>query len=259
MAYAFSWLCWSPYLLPGFPVSWQTSSFLHYLGLLGPLVAALFWTGRAEKTGLGALLRSMLIPRGSALYWLVVPLLPFLLLTGCAWIATQGQLSTLDWSGIWRSHELQTIRPLAFVALNVFVVGFGEETGWRGYALPRLQSRYSALTSTLLLTIGWAIWHWPLFFYVNSGYHTMNMAGLFGWLISLVTGAILFTWLFNSSRGSVLACALFHASMDMAFMADLGKPELMNYIGMAVTVGGIAIVVFCKPTHLSRRTRLTKR
>ncbi|WP_138991091.1 CPBP family intramembrane glutamic endopeptidase [Larkinella sp. C7] len=254
---AISWLCWSPYWLPFFPEAWKTSAFLHYLGLLGPLLSAVIWTKTENSSrGLRALFTSLLVPRKPAFYGLLGALLPFLILFTAVGISTHGAIQTVDWRGLWHSHELATISPIPFVALNLFVVGFGEETGWRGYALPRLQQRFSALTSSLLITAGWALWHWPLFFYVRSGYHSMDGAGIVGWLISLLTGSILFTWLFNSSRGSLLACALFHATMDIAFMADLGRPDVMTYVGMAVTLWGVGILLVWKPTNLSRQPRV---
>ncbi|RAJ89676.1 CAAX prenyl protease-like protein [Larkinella arboricola] len=252
-AYGFSWICWSPYLMPGFPESWQYSAFLHYLGLTGPLLAAGLWTYiENDQAGLQRLARSLLVPRGPAFYWLVVPIIPFLLLGFATGVISSGELLAIDWSGLWRSRELSSIHPAAFILLNVFVVGFGEEAGWRGFALPHLQQRYPAWAASLLITAGWALWHWPLFFYQRSGYYTMDMGGISGWLVSLVTGSFLFTWLFNSSRGSVLACALFHASMDITFMADLGEPRLMNTIGMVITAWGLGLLILYNPRRLSR-------
>ncbi|GAB3893954.1 type II CAAX endopeptidase family protein [Larkinella knui] len=256
-AYAISWLCWSPYFLPFFPVFWKTSAFLHYAGLVGPLISAIFWSKIEDpKASLPTLLRNLLVPRRPVFYWLFLPFFPFLILFFAVWINTEGALEIVNWSGLWHSRELSSLLPYQYIALTVFVVGFGEETGWRGFALPRLQQRYSALLSSLILTAGWAIWHWPLFFYVRSGYYTMDIAGIGGWLMSLLTGSILFTWLFNSSRGSVLVCALFHASMDIAFMADLNRPGVMNSVGMLVTLWGIGILVILKPANLSRRERV---
>src|SRR5512134_804229 len=69
------------------------------------------------------------------------------------------------------SLSLETVQqalsnPLQLVALIVmtFLVGpLSEELGWRGYALDRLQFRWNALTSSILLRLLWGGWHLPLF------------------------------------------------------------------------------------------------
>ena len=71
------------------------------------------------------------------------------------------------------------------VALLIVVVnGFGEETGWRGYALPQLQKRFSPLTSTLILAGFWAGWHIPQFFALHS-YKGFSAATGVGFLFGL--------------------------------------------------------------------------
>jgi membrane protease YdiL (CAAX protease family) len=86
--------------------------------------------------------------------------------------------------------------------------GIGEEIGWRGYALPRLQKDYNALSSTVILTIFWVLWHLPLFFYL------FDPAIAVRWVFALYMGAIVFTWLFNSTDGSILIAAVFHGCFN---------------------------------------------
>ena len=133
--------------------------------------------------------------------------------------------------------------------------GLGEEVGWRGFALPRLQARHSALVATLLLTVGWAVWHIPLFLY-RPGYTGLGIAGVAGWLFSLVTGAVLLTWLYNSSRGSLLVVALFHATVDVVFTSTSSSPMVVNVLGAFITVWGILVVMVAGPRFLSRRGAL---
>ena len=98
--------------------------------------------------------------------------------------------------------------------------GCGEELGWRGFALPRLQRTHSAFISSLLLTTGWAGWHLPAFFYVPS-YTAIGLRILPGFFLGLLAGAIVLTWRYNSSGRSVLAVALWHASFNFV----TGSPD----------------------------------
>ena len=135
--------------------------------------------------------------------------------------------------------------------------GFGEEVGWRGFALPRLQARHGAFVASLLLSLGWALWHLPLFFY-RPGYTQMGAAGIAGWFFSLLTGAVLLTWLYNESRGSILVVALFHAAVDVAFTSGISSPSVVQATGGLVTLWGLIVLVAAGPRYLSRRGKMIR-
>jgi hypothetical protein len=80
----------------------------------------------------------------------------------------------------------------------------------------------------------------------------MGPAAAAGWLLSLLTGAVLLTWLYNASRGSVLVVALFHATVDVAFTSDVASPLVVNATGALVTLWGIAVLAAVGPRHLAR-------
>lgn len=94
-------------------------------------------------------------------------------------------------------------------ALLLVITGIlnGEELAWRGFALPRLQAKYNALTSSLILAVPWTLFHLPLFFDQN-----MNMPSFTSFAVRMAALTILFTWLFNHTRGSVLLAYIFHAA-----------------------------------------------
>ena len=108
-------------------------------------------------------------------------------------------------SGFGRYSGLSAI---GVVPVVVIVVGltFGEETGWRGFALPLLQRRYGALAAALLVTPIWALWHLPYFFTVTT-YRGFAPVGYVGFVFGLACGSIVLTWLYNGTGGSILACA----------------------------------------------------
>ena len=102
---------------------------------------------------------------------------------------------------------------LIYVVYMMIFVALGEEVGWRGYALPALQARYSALIASLILGVMWALWHLPVFFNPDTSYSDLPF---FLFVAFLVPVAILMTWLFNSTAGSVFMAMLFHAVMNSA-------------------------------------------
>jgi membrane protease YdiL (CAAX protease family) len=167
-------------------------------------------------------------------------------------------------TGVWLNFQKTGLNkefpqfnlPVLFI-YNLVFFGFGEETGWRGFALPRLQTRFSALKATLVLTLFWALWHWPLFLY-RPGYASMGPGGAAGWLLSLLTGSVLLTWLYNSSRGSVMVCAIFHATIDIAFTSDYLDKNIVGLMGMCITLWGIAVILIYKPRNLSRSFKVSK-
>ncbi|MCZ7571546.1 MAG: CPBP family intramembrane metalloprotease [Ardenticatenaceae bacterium] len=107
--------------------------------------------------------------------------------------------------------------PLSLLGFVVFTLFFGpvpEELGWRGYVLDRLQARWSALTSSLVLGIVHVAWHLPLFFIAAHPIgHVFPMGSVRFWLdfvAGTVVLAVMLTWLYNNTGRSTLAAILFH-------------------------------------------------
>lgn len=219
----------------------------HALGGLGPMIAAFVCIRIAKgRTGVFSLLRSMIDVRSPVLV-IIALIAPFVLLLA----AMVYDAPTAHATGILHNREFPNWSFAVFALYNLFFFGFGEEVGWRGFALPRLQQRMNAFWASALLTLFWAVWHWPLFLY-RPGYVSMDAAGIAGWVFSLLTGSVLLTWLFNSSRGSLLVVAIFHATVDIAFTCEAATPAVIGVMGFLITVWGIVMVVVMKPRDLSR-------
>lgn len=255
-AYAISWLLWSPLWLPYFGV--PATTFLpwqHGFGGLGPMLAAFLTTALFDgKPGLQVLWKRLFQWRPPA--WTTIAIfLPFVFALLGSLIARFSDNFSADFSKMGTSSEFPELSIAGFLLYNIVFFGYGEEVGWRGFALPRLQEKYSALTATLILSVFWAAWHLPLFAY-RPGYAAMGLAGVAGWFFSIVAGAVLFTWLFNGSRGSLLACALFHGLTDVVFLCDYGSDNMMQYIGMLVTLWGLAVLLIWGPRELGPGKRV---
>lgn len=108
-----------------------------------------------------------------------------------------------------------SIPLISLMIIAVFLDGpLGEEPGWRGFALPRLQFLYSPLVASLILAVIWALWHAPLHF--TSYYPAAS--GWFPLLLRIIYEmpvTIMYTWVYNNTRGSLLLATLLHASNDV--------------------------------------------
>lgn len=108
-----------------------------------------------------------------------------------------------DWEVLGRGRYADLAWVVGLLLSSV-AYGFGEETGWRGFALPGLQRDRSALSATLILTAFWALWHAPFFFYR----YEFGLGQIVGFFLGLLAGAIWLTCLYNATGGSVLMVAI---------------------------------------------------
>jgi uncharacterized protein len=253
LAYGVSWVIWAPLWLPRFGVvGLPVLPFHHTYGALGPIAAAfVISTLESGRAGPADLLRRMVLWRGRLL-WVATGLLgPFVFL-GIALLCAQifaGEALSL--AGVGASREFPHFSPVELLLFNLATFGFGEETGWRGFALPRLQARHSALVATMILTLGWAGWHVPLFFY-RPGYVAMDSAAIVGWICSLCAGGVLLTWLHIQSRRSILVVALFAAAVDLVFTSDISSEFVQRATGAAFVIAAVVVIVVAGPRHLCR-------
>lgn len=253
LAYLISWIIWLPLYGHVFGIyNLYQIPYQHAWGSLGPFVSSIITTFiYLKRNGVKQLLHKLILFK--PFYLLIIVLIsPFTLALLASMLNHYSSLSIINaFTNITEFPEFSFIQYFLY---NLVFFGIGEEMGWRGFALPRIQSGTNALTASTLITCLWALWHLPLFFY-RQGYMDMNIAAITGWFFSLLTGSILLTWLYNSSRGSILICALFHSSVDIAFTADFHSENIINYMGFMITVWGIMTIIIFKAKDLSRIKR----
>ncbi len=210
LAYAISWTIVAPLVasaqgLIDVPVPFT----LHYLNDYAPLLSALIITGVANGTeGLRELFQRMIKWRVGLGWVLVAAFSPLALFGVAAGVVVIGLGDAPPDLSLLGTITFMPYLGLAGWVFWILTAGFGEESGWRGYALPKLQRNMSALSATLIVTLFWVGWHLPRFFYYGAymelGFSVLPLAA-HGFLAM----AIVLTWLYNSTRGSILMAALF--------------------------------------------------
>src|SRR5215471_20883036 len=100
--------------------------------------------------------------------------------------------------------ESSLLYVVTILSLMIFGSPLGEEPGWRGFALPRLQQRYGPLAGSLVLGPLWALWHLPLFYTAwGASYQIIGIPlGLLLFTFVIMGTTIVMTWLFNHTKGS---------------------------------------------------------
>jgi membrane protease YdiL (CAAX protease family) len=250
LAYLISWLLWLPLALSASGLLSSPSAYLHLLGGAGPLLAALLVTRLTEGTsGFQVLVGRMAEWRVQATWLFVAVGGPVSLFFAAAVIGRIMAGTWPEWNRFGQSTEYPELGLAGYWIADIIFYGFGEEVGWRGYALPKLQRGRSALMATLILSVFWALWHVPLFWFAG-GLQAMGIGEIAGWFFSIVTGSILLSWLYNSSRGSILAVALFHGVLDIVILSPVGG-NLPFVMGALLTLWGVAVLVLTKPATLS--------
>ncbi|EDX73565.1 CAAX amino terminal protease family [Coleofasciculus chthonoplastes PCC 7420] len=214
---------------------------------IGPALAAVIVAQVAYgKTGVKELDKGLIKWRVGLVWYIVVLLGPVVLLITAQVVTKLLRL------------PVTIAVPQSNLSFFAFVINFlattCEEIGWRGFALPRLQKQYNALTATLIVGMLWGLWHLPLIFLVGQPMSEFP----FLWFIIIVTNAFIYTWIYNSTKGSILLVALFHGALNIApniFSAFIpGVSPIVDALVNCVVVI-ILIAVFGK-TNLSHRKRV---
>ncbi len=221
LAYALTWVLLLPFVLSQgggvgvIPLTTPSDGsglayLLVFVAALGPALAAIIVTAASQGwTGVKSLLRRMVLVKVGIRWYLVALLLPLvayvlplLLLGGSAFVSSllsvQGAIILL-------------LYLLLSIAGMVIAAPLGEELGWRGFALPRLQEQYGPLRGSLLLGLLWGLWHLPLFLTTWEKPYE-SLLGLLLFLVQTISFTVVLTWLFNHTRGSILLAMLCHSA-----------------------------------------------
>jgi membrane protease YdiL (CAAX protease family) len=256
LMYAFTWL---PYLASAGVIHLRFPIFIRILPGWGFIYASVLMTALVlGRRGVGDLLRRFLIWRVGWRWYAALLIIPAVDLTGifihAAFTRTApnfGSPRLVSSFGV--SPKLALFALLAFV---IDAVGNGEEIGWRGYALPRLQHRYHALYSAIVIGLVWALWHIPLWI------RSWNPTAYAWYTLGVLAKSVFITWIYNSTGGSLLLATLCHATWNTmgsllpltatVSPGDIGTLAVIILVEVAVAA---AIAVTAGPVNLSKGAR----
>jgi membrane protease YdiL (CAAX protease family) len=179
--------------------------------------------------------------RVPARWWLVAvsPALFLLVALAGLWVTGRGLPAV---AGFARFSGTPLLGLVGVFLMITLVGSLGEEVGWRGYALPQLQRRFSPLTATAILAPLWFCWHLPQFFVIQS-YREFGPADYVGMFLGLSCGAVVLTWLYNRSGGSLLLVVVWHGMYNFvgATQAAVTTP-IAAIISTLIMVQGILLI-----------------
>lgn len=220
-------------------------------------IASLLMTGLTHGRGaVVALFRRFFIWRVGWRWYLVAFLLYPSLITSGVLLNAALTHRPLDFGEVMAHRIFGTSANLLVFILPFFLVDAisnGEEIGWRGYVLPRLQAKHSALASSLILGVIWGFWHLPK--YLAPG----NTSSFALFMLKIVADSVLYTWLFNNTKGSLLLTTIFHASGNTAgVFLPIANTVIGSNAGALIfqilleTLVVIAVVIVAGSERLSR-------
>ncbi len=257
LTFGSAWLIWSPLLIAEYlhltlPVP---SLVFITLGSFAPTITALFLTWK--YAGGSELCRLL----GRALIWRVSPIWYVIAIAGPALIMLLAMGIHVLLGGTVPDYVPFGARWL-IVAVNfilILLIGgpLGEEFGWRGFALPELETRFSPLWASLILGIIWSVWHLPLFFISDSAQHSLP----FGMYVLLtIPLTLMITWVYHSSGDSLLLVMVFHAAVNtwsgplMISPEAAGSARPLVLVVMLTWVVAILVTGF-KVLHIQKMLR----
>ena len=258
LTFAISWVIWLGLIVGSHHIQTPAGAVLNRVAIAGPSIAALVLAVVLGRSELRRLLAGFSLSRLSV-RWTVVALVVPLAMMGVA-IAVSVTAFGAPRPAV--TFGVAGVVLAEFVRVLFWGGPVGEELGWRGFALPRLQQHRNALAASILLGFIWGLWHLPLYFVLGTGQSELlstgtgpafAIGGFIGWTIGL---SVLFTWLFNQTGGSLIVVILFHASVNLAAFlpAAVGSGGPAPLLNVVITwLVAIAVVLRFGRARLASR------
>ena len=216
----------------------------------GPTLAAILVTNAVDgKAGIGRFFRRYVQWRVGPLPYLLV-LFAFPILFA---VAASIALGGVPLAGI--SANAMSFFTQYLPALLIFpaLITWGEEPGWRGFALTRLQERYHPLVAGLVVGFLHGLWHLPIYLLVDGPVASgpFDLVRFATNVSAIMAITIIWAWIFNNARGSILIAVLIHASLNasQSWMATLipNYPKAAGEVAYGIyVVAALALILITK-------------
>ncbi|MFL0249287.1 CPBP family intramembrane glutamic endopeptidase [Clostridium neuense] len=215
LTFLFSWIIWGILYCSSIDIVNNVIYKSHMsificLGAFAPSSMSIILTGFLyKKKGLKALLTRLTKWRYNLIYYLIAVFY---------WIASL-YISYLICKFFGSKGEITFTNVKTYYILEGFMITLllggplGEEIGWRGFLLPRLQKKLNPFYSSIVLGIIWSCWHLPLFFIAGTDQYGVPFL-LF--IMTTIINTIIITWIFNRTNGSLIFPILFHTCNNIA-------------------------------------------
>ena len=156
---------------------------------------------------------------------------------------------------------------LFLVVLSPLQGPVGEEFGWRGFALPKLQQKYGPLYASLVIGMIWGVWHLPTFFaplgVLSDLVSAVGLVFIIPYTLGTIANSIFMTWLYNRTGSSALIAGIvWHAAINFwapLLLSDSSlvaaregthlptiEPSLYLTVLVTLVTGAIILVILTK-------------
>jgi membrane protease YdiL (CAAX protease family) len=246
LTYGLSWVIWVPYIISGKTVNSPVPALI-FACSVPSLVGILLTYFTLDGVGRDNFWKRVVSFKLIGLKWciVIICLFPFLL--------SLGLLADKLFGGVFpplggvQQTLTQPAALMLFIGANIIGGPLGEELGWRGFALDRLQNKWNALIASLILGIIWTAWHFPLFYIKGTPQQGMGFGTFLFWLWSLqvVSLSVLITWVYNNTHRSILSAVLMHFMFNSTYgiIQQDGHPLPLSTFAANTAIIAIAAVI----------------
>ena len=223
IVFSYSWIIWSVAIFSGTPVDSFPAGILYILGGLGPTVGWVICNQLDGKKGTTETILKGVRVDSLGLNGLAITASMAVLPMVLSWqVVNEG--STIDFSVV------SSIAPIVFLA----VVSVIEETGWRGYAYPRLNQIHSPIVSSLIVGVFWSLWHLPLTMIKGTYQHSLGYwtPEFFLFFFMMIPNSLIYGWLLKYTNQNVSSSVLYHTLMNLTgeIFGFTGKSDIVRTV-----------------------------